>query len=71
MVPGTRGPFAGAKPPPGAPDMPGSGDRKGEVTVAISLPLRNLAKGNYILQVHVRDDIADLNTFRRVPVVIH
>jgi VWFA-related protein len=71
MVPGARGPFAGAKPPPGMPDMPGSGSRKGEATIAISLPLRNLTKGNYILQVHVRDDIADVNTFRRVPVVIH
>jgi hypothetical protein len=45
-------------------------DRKGEATVAISLPLRSLRKGTYILPIHVRDLIADVNLFRRVPVVI-
>lgn len=68
MFPGAKGPFPGAKLPPG---MPGIGAREGEVTVAVSLPLRNLSEGNYILQVHVRDDIAEVNTFRRVPIVIH
>jgi VWFA-related protein len=65
----------------GMPPMDGAGmggpagmqqleDRKGESTVAISLPLRNLKKGTYTLQVHVRDTIADVNRFERVPIVI-
>ena len=54
----------------GPPGMPGMEDRKGETTVAITLPLKNLKKGNYTLQVHVRDTIADLNRFQRVPIVI-
>jgi VWFA-related protein len=45
-------------------------DRKGEATVAISLPLKTLKKGTYTLQIHVRDLIADVNLFRRVPIVI-
>ncbi|MBZ5498730.1 MAG: VWA domain-containing protein [Acidobacteriia bacterium] len=45
-------------------------DRKGEATVAISLPLKSLKKGTYTLQIHVRDTIADVNLFRRVPIVI-
>jgi VWFA-related protein len=45
-------------------------DRKGEATVAISLPLKSLKKGTYTLQVHVRDTIADTNLFERVPIVI-
>ena len=45
-------------------------DRKGESTVAISLPLKNLKKGTYTLQIHVRDTIADVNRFERVPIVI-
>ncbi|MBN2317450.1 MAG: VWA domain-containing protein [Acidobacteria bacterium] len=71
MVPGAKSRFPGMKPPPDMPGRPGVGDREGEVTVAISLPLRNLSKGNYTLQVHVRDDIADVNIFQRVPIVIH
>ncbi|MBN2242331.1 MAG: VWA domain-containing protein [Acidobacteria bacterium] len=71
MGPGAKGPFPGAKLPSGMAGMPGIGVREGEVTVAVSLPLRNLSKGNYILQVHVRDDVAGVNTFRRVPIVIH
>ena len=54
----------------GPPGMPGMEDRKGETTVAITLPLKNLKKGTYTLQVHVRDTIADLNRFQRVPIVI-
>ena len=45
-------------------------ERKGESTVAISLPLKSLKKGTYTLQVHVRDVIADINQFYRVPIVI-
>ncbi len=45
-------------------------DRKGEATVAISLPLKSLKKGTYTLQIHVRDAISDVNLFRRVPIVI-
>jgi hypothetical protein len=45
-------------------------DRKGEATVAISLPLKSLKKGTYTLQIHVRDLVADVNLFQRVPIVI-
>jgi len=45
-------------------------DRKGEATVAISLPLKSLKPGTYTLQIHVRDTVADVNLFRRVPIVI-
>jgi hypothetical protein len=45
-------------------------ERKGESTVAITLPLRNLKKGTYVLQVHVRDEVANSNLFERVPIVI-
>lgn len=59
----------------GRPGGPGGGgaaleDRKGEATVAISLPLKSLKKGTYTLQIHVRDTISDTNLFRRVPIVI-
>ena len=49
---------------------PPTEDREGEATVAISLPLKNLKKGTYTLQIHVRDIISDTNLFRRVPIVI-
>jgi VWFA-related protein len=45
-------------------------EKKGVATVAISLPLKGLAKGTYSLQVHVRDAIGEANLFQRVPVVI-
>ncbi len=45
-------------------------ERKGESTIAISLPLKNFKKGTYTLQVHVRDTVADVNRFERVPIVI-
>jgi VWFA-related protein len=54
----------------GPPGMTQAEDRKGEATVAISLPLKNLKKGTYTLQIHVRDTIADVNRFERVPLVI-
>jgi hypothetical protein len=54
----------------GAPGMQQLEDRKGENTVAISLPLKNLKKGTYTLQVHVRDTVADVNRFARIPIVI-
>jgi VWFA-related protein len=65
---GGRGDFGGRM---GGPEgmFPGF-ERTGESTVAISLPLRSLKKGTYTLQVHVRDVIADLNLFQRVPIVI-
>jgi VWFA-related protein len=61
---GGRGGFGG---PTG---MPGNDERKGESTVAVSLPLKNLKKGTYTLQIHVHDAIADVNLFRRLPIVI-
>jgi VWFA-related protein len=54
----------------GAPGMQQLEDRKGENTVAISLPLKNLKKGTYTLQVHLRDTVADVNRFARIPIVI-
>jgi hypothetical protein len=62
-----RGGFGGMGGPGG---FPGMEERKGESTVAISLPLKNFKKGTYTLQVHVRDEIANTNLFQRVPVVI-
>jgi VWFA-related protein len=67
MEPFGRG---GAGPMGGPPGMQGSGERKGESTVAISLPLKSLKQGTYTLQIHVRDAIADVNLFHRVPLVI-
>lgn len=61
---GRMGPMGG---PMGIQDF---GLRKGESTVAVSLPLKNLKPGTYMLQVHVRDTIADVNMFQRVPIVI-
>jgi hypothetical protein len=55
---------------PGGPPGMQQEERKGESTVAISLPLRSLQKGVYTLQIHVRDVIADVNRFERVPLVI-
>lgn len=54
----------------GPPGMMGGEERKGESTIAISLPLKNLKKGTYTLQVHVRDEIANTNIFQRVPLVV-
>jgi VWFA-related protein len=67
MEPSGRGGFAGMG---GMPGLPGMEERKGESTVAITLPLKNLKRGTYILQVHVRDEIANTNLFQRVPIVI-
>ena len=53
--------------PPGMTDIE---DRKGETTVAINLPIKNLKRGTYTLQVHVRDTVADVNRFHRIPIVI-
>jgi hypothetical protein len=54
----------------GPPGMQGVEERKGEATIAISLPLKSLKKGTYTLQIHARDVIADVNLFHRVPIVI-
>ena len=68
---GDRGGQApGARGGPGVRGMLPTEDRKGEATVAISLPLKSLKKGTYTLQIHVRDAINDVNIFRRVPIVI-
>jgi|WetSurMetagenome_2_1015567.scaffolds.fasta_scaffold34255_2 VWFA-related protein len=67
MAPSGRG---GMGPMGGFPGMQNSGERKGESTMAISLPLKNLKPGTYMLQIHVRDTIADVNLFQRVPIVI-
>lgn len=47
-----------------------SRDERGAVTVAMALPLRDLPKAAYTLQIHIRDAVADTNLFRRVPVVV-
>ena len=65
--PGGRGYFGRMGGPPG---MQQPEERKGEATVAISLPLKNLKRGTYTLQIHVRDTIAEQNLFQRVPIVI-
>jgi VWFA-related protein len=72
---GGFGGFGGGPPPGGGPGAGGAGstatvERKGEATVAISLPLKGLRKGTYTLQIHVRDTVSDVNLFLRVPVVI-
>jgi hypothetical protein len=76
MGPGMRGP-GGMEPPGGGPGgrmgppgMVPEEERKGEVTAAITLPLRNLKRGTYTLQVHVRDEVSNTNLFQRVPLVI-
>jgi VWFA-related protein len=68
--PGGEGRGRMGGPGPGMFGMQEMNDRKGESTVAISLPLKNLKKGTYTLQIHVRDAITDVNRFVRVPVVI-
>jgi VWFA-related protein len=66
-----RGDMGGQRPGgAGGRGMLPTEDRKGEATVAISLPLKSLKKGTYTLQIHVRDTIAGVNLFRRVPIVI-
>ena len=44
---------------------------RGVATVAMAVPLRSLKKGSYTLQVHVRDNVSDTNTFRRLPIVVN
>ena len=68
--PGGEGRGRMGGPGPGMFGMQEMNDRKGESTVAISLPLKNLKKGTYTLQIHVRDAVTDVNRFVRVPVVI-
>jgi VWFA-related protein len=63
---GGRGGEMGRGGPPGMEED----ERKGESTVAISLPLKSFKKGTYTLQIHVRDEIAGVNHFQRVPLVI-
>jgi hypothetical protein len=43
---------------------------RGTATVAMALPLRNLPKATYILQIHIHDAVSDTNLFKRVPLVI-
>jgi VWFA-related protein len=69
MSPGF-GPGGGPGRMGGPPGMQEADERKGESTVAISLPLKNLKRGTYTLQIHVRDEIADINLFQRVPIII-
>ena len=44
--------------------------RDDAAAVSLSLPLRDLKKGIYTLQVHLRDVISDTNLFRRIPFVV-
>jgi VWFA-related protein len=68
---GDMGGFPGGGPPgPGGRGLLPTEDRKGEATVAISLPLKSLKKGTYTLQIMVRDTISEVNIYRRVPIVI-
>ena len=66
MMPG----FGGRGGRGGGPGMPNLEGRKGESTIAISLPLKNFKKGTYALQVHVHDAVGNVNLFRRVPIVV-
>jgi hypothetical protein len=43
---------------------------RGTATAAMALPLRNLPKATYVLQIHIHDAVSDTNLFRRVPLVI-
>ncbi|NWG12478.1 MAG: VWA domain-containing protein [Acidobacteria bacterium] len=45
-------------------------DSRGTMQVTLAVPLQGLGKGNYVLQVHVRDLVAEANIFRRLPLVI-
>ncbi len=45
-------------------------DEKGVATVTMAVPLRDFKKGEYTLQIHLRDEVSDTNLFRRVPLVI-
>ncbi len=45
-------------------------DIRGTTDVSVAVPLAGLKKGNYILQIHIRDQVSDTNLFRRVPLVI-
>jgi VWFA-related protein len=67
-----RGGFGGMGRGPGRgmPGEPAVEERKGEAGFAIALPLKSLKRGTYTLQIHVRDAVADVNLFRRVPIVI-
>ena len=40
------------------------------ILYTMAMPLRGLEKGTYTLQVHLRDEVAGANLFRRVPLVI-
>jgi hypothetical protein len=43
---------------------------KDVAAVTMAIPLRDLKRGEYVLQLHVRDEISDTNVFRRVPLMI-
>jgi hypothetical protein len=45
-------------------------DSKGVATVKMAVPLREFKRGEYVLQIHLRDEVSDTNLFRRVPLVI-
>lgn len=45
-------------------------DAKGTASVTLAVPLRGLKKGSYTLQLHLRDEVADTNLFRHIPIVI-
>jgi len=37
----------------------------------MAVPLRGLKRGNYTLQIHLRDNVSDTNLFGRLPLVIN
>jgi hypothetical protein len=46
---------------------------KGErdvAAVSLSIPLRTIPQGKYVLQLHVRDVVSDTNLFRRIPLAV-
>jgi len=45
-------------------------DTKGTVTLAISVPLRTLRRGDFTLQIQVREAVSNTDLYRRLPVVI-
>jgi VWFA-related protein len=47
-----------------------STDARNVADVSCAVPLAGLKKGNYVLQIHLRDRVSDTNLFRRVPLVI-
>jgi len=46
-------------------------ESRGTAAVTMAVPLRGLKRGNYTLQIHLRDNVSDTNLFGRLPLVIN